>query len=734
MGSTPSRVTIDATEELRTTGSGGAGTNVNISGVNGAAPAMSNPLPVELSDGTNPFGTAGNPLSVNVLSGGGSNASVGLTGNNAPASATEIGVVDGTGKLQNVTGLVLTNAKAATVAIVDANGNQITSFGSTANDLLDANNSSTTPLGANGVFTGTGTATIGYACVTIAIDTDQVSAGTATTGIVVQWSEDNANWADSDIGQFTSADIGLGQGYTFPCRRRYYRVVYTNGGTPQTFFRLQSILKVAMVSGATLDLVDQIFPNTHAQITRNLGFGRSSYGAGTFNDLTIKNPSTAPTATDPALVVAMSPSTPINISVNSPIGPLALSADILGQLNVNVQNRAEVVLTDANGTPILADDDGNLNVRIAAENEEAVHNIDVESWGDTPVSPAMNTSPSGTEFAPVVRPIQKKSSSTLFNGPLLNNATFNSPWVDTLQTGDLYIEASTFFSGNFLANGGFAIQGTDDPSNVNFLRSLAQWNTQSGGGIGAGQLYTLKAFIATRYWRVVVVNGGGGPQSSMQISATTACGATQLQQPGFTVYPNLPGSVTSSAEIVATQGSNYCASLIVIPTQATNTLNLGDANGNSAVLSAINAGQGTPVVGFQSIYEMLYNGATWDRRRTPAIFKTTQAVAVGLTPVWTPQAGKKFRLMKYQIILTDNAAADQSGVITLSFSDAATNLSISHDFFVPASVGSGSEYVGPWVDLENGILSSVANNVLNAVLSSPLRAGNFRINVCGTEE
>jgi hypothetical protein len=82
--------------------SGGGGlTNVNIADVSGSPPALSNPLPVELSDGTNAVGTVGNPLSVNVITGGGTNASVGLTGAAAPTSATEIGIIVA-GNLQGV--------------------------------------------------------------------------------------------------------------------------------------------------------------------------------------------------------------------------------------------------------------------------------------------------------------------------------------------------------------------------------------------------------------------------------------------------------------------------------------------------------------------------------------------------------------------------------------------------------------------------------------------------------
>jgi hypothetical protein len=86
---------LDVNGKLITSGSSGGTSNVNIADVNGAPPALTNPLPVELSDGTNSVGTAGNPLSVNVISGGGSNASVGATGAAAPTSATEIGIIVG---------------------------------------------------------------------------------------------------------------------------------------------------------------------------------------------------------------------------------------------------------------------------------------------------------------------------------------------------------------------------------------------------------------------------------------------------------------------------------------------------------------------------------------------------------------------------------------------------------------------------------------------------------------
>lgn len=76
-------------------------------------------------------------VNVNVVSGGGSNASVGSIGATAPTSATEIGGPDASGNLRSPTVSVKTNANAMSVQIVDANGNQITSFGSSAVTIAD---------------------------------------------------------------------------------------------------------------------------------------------------------------------------------------------------------------------------------------------------------------------------------------------------------------------------------------------------------------------------------------------------------------------------------------------------------------------------------------------------------------------------------------------------------------------------------------------------------------------
>ncbi len=128
--------------------------------------------------------------------------------------------------------------------------------------------------------------------------------------------------------------------------------------------------------------------------------------------------------------------------------------------------------------------------------------------------------------------------------------------------------------------------------------------------------------------------------------------------------------------------------------------------------------------------------ATGDLMRTPATFKTVQATSSGNTALWTPVAGKKFRLMRWIIEVTDNAALAVAGVLTIKLTDSATGIGQEFDIFVPAASLDTAGLLGSsgWIDLGNGILSAAANNVLNVNLSAALTAGNVRVRCCGTEE
>lgn len=118
--------------------------------------------------------------------------------------------------------------------------NQVTGNASLAtiatSGLLDSSNSSTTPLGVGGVFTGTATDALLYGFISISVISDVASA---VDGLVIQQSSNFTNW---DITDSYTIPAGTGKSFTFGRTARYFRVVYTNGGTIQTSFRLQAIL------------------------------------------------------------------------------------------------------------------------------------------------------------------------------------------------------------------------------------------------------------------------------------------------------------------------------------------------------------------------------------------------------------------------------------------------------------------------------------------------------------
>lgn len=152
--------------------------------------------------------------------------------------------------------------------------------------------------------------------------------------------------------------------------------------------------------------------------------------------------------------------------------------------------------------------------------------------------------------------------------------------------------------------------------------------------------------------------------------------------------------------------------------------------------TALNTPDGNGGQGLDTTAIWRWNGAFYEKVRLANIFKTVQAVAAGNTALWTPAAGKKFRLMRYMVQITGNGSLAVAGVLTVTlFDGAAGATNQTHDIFVPALALAGiGLYTSPWIDIGNGYLSVLANNVLNVNLSAALVTGNVRIVVAGTEE
>lgn len=102
-------------------------------------------------------------------------------------------------------------------------------------NLVSINNSSTTVLAANAVFTGTSDAVSQYSEARIYVISNVASA---TNGLSIQQSSDGTNW---DITDTYSISAAAGKTYGVGISGSFFRIVYTNGATLQASFRIQVI-------------------------------------------------------------------------------------------------------------------------------------------------------------------------------------------------------------------------------------------------------------------------------------------------------------------------------------------------------------------------------------------------------------------------------------------------------------------------------------------------------------
>lgn len=159
--------------------------------------------------------------------------------------------------------------------------------------MPNSGNTSTTPLGIGGVFTGTAVDIKDYAAINVAVMSDVDSA---TNGLEMQFSPDGTNWDHKHVYSVTG---GVGVSYAQAAELRYFRVVYTNGSTAQTYFRLTTILKATTVTPSRYTLGQTVNSAMMADLTKSVIWGLSSSGGGTYH--TVKVTPSGALATDTTL-------------------------------------------------------------------------------------------------------------------------------------------------------------------------------------------------------------------------------------------------------------------------------------------------------------------------------------------------------------------------------------------------------------------------------------------------
>lgn len=131
--------------------------------------------------------------------------------------------------------IMVRNGSTIIPALADGSGNVSVNLVHVPH-VVDTNNSTTTSLGISSVFSGSGVEVGEYSAILVEVNSDEDSAD---NGMDIEFSQDNTNWDISEPYHITADDE---KAFLVLPRGRYFRIVYTNGATAQSDFRLQTTL------------------------------------------------------------------------------------------------------------------------------------------------------------------------------------------------------------------------------------------------------------------------------------------------------------------------------------------------------------------------------------------------------------------------------------------------------------------------------------------------------------
>jgi hypothetical protein len=191
------------------------------------------------------------------------------------ASAASLDVIENSQGVDN--SQVLEDIKTATESL-DSDRSVIISDGVDSADIMSTNgshglvviepnhistdNSTSTPLGISGTFTGTSEDITNYAVMFINVYSDVASA---TDGLCIQFSTDNVNW---DISECYTIAADTYKTFSVQCATKYFRIGYANGAVAQTSFRLQVKLCTKNALDSSHRIADSISDQDDATLTK----------------------------------------------------------------------------------------------------------------------------------------------------------------------------------------------------------------------------------------------------------------------------------------------------------------------------------------------------------------------------------------------------------------------------------------------------------------------------------
>jgi hypothetical protein len=322
-----------------------------------------------------------------------------------------------------------------------------------------------------------------------------------------------------------------------------------------------------------------------------------------------------------------------------------------------------------------------------------------------------------------INPGEDVGSGSLFVRSLRNElsgtaSSLNSDLVPSTEVG-AYKWASIQLSGSWVAT--VNIQGSNDNSNWISIavNNNAAANQQFSLGMTAPGMYAFP--VSFRYLRV----------RTTAFTSGTVVGTVELF--------SMPSFPTSLGVAITQQGALSVGSSSATGAAAPSSAHYMGMLGQDGNLIGMRSAEVDNVtVGSLRTTGYLYDGVKADRARTPSKIKNVYANAAGNTLLWTPAAGKRFRILACRVTVTANAAITSGGILDIRLYDgSATSIGLSHSLYCPATsvtTTPGAAYDSGWMDLRNGYLSTTIDNSLNVNLSQALTAGGVQTIVIGTEE
>lgn len=165
---------------------------------------------------------------------------------------------------------------AKRVDICDGNGNSIINDDSQLQVVLDSMicnlNSTYTPLLADDEWVGTAKETLRFVEISVAIYSN---VGSAIDGFHLDVSMDGVIWYEGDVFTIPAATLKT---FTFQASTRYFRCHYINGGSDQTVFQLQTIVRKTRGKPSSHRVQDSIATDDDAELVKSVITGESPTG------------------------------------------------------------------------------------------------------------------------------------------------------------------------------------------------------------------------------------------------------------------------------------------------------------------------------------------------------------------------------------------------------------------------------------------------------------------------